>query len=46
MKLVEAGIVGADEVRAAERLPVRDGEPSVVSSEDVDAAVALTGGQL
>jgi HK97 family phage portal protein len=46
VKLVAAGIVDADEVRSAERLPPRDGEPvstdDAVSSES--AAVALTGG--
>ena len=46
VKLVTAGIITADEARAAERFPVQD-EP--VSTEDVDgesAAVALTGGDV
>ena len=48
VKLVAAGIVDVNEVRAAERLAARDGEP--VSTDDVvdseSAAVALTGGDL
>jgi hypothetical protein len=43
---VEAGIVDADEVRAAERLPARDGEPVSDDVSSQDAAVALTGGHL
>ncbi len=43
VKLVAAGIVDADEVRAAERLAPRGGPAGGVDGEDV--AVALTGGQ-
>jgi HK97 family phage portal protein len=43
VKLVTAGIVDADEVRVAERLPARE-EPAVSSIDSEDAAVALTGG--
>jgi HK97 family phage portal protein len=44
VKLVAAGIVDVDEVRAAERLPVRDVQAPAVDGES--AAVALTGGDL
>lgn len=44
VKLVKAGIVDADEVRAAERLPVRDGDPVSGGVDSESAAVALTGG--
>jgi HK97 family phage portal protein len=46
VKLVKEGIVDADEVRAAERLPTRD-DQDVSSPDDVDgdsAAITLTGG--
>src|SRR5262245_25078031 len=43
VKLVTAGIVDADEVRVAERLPARE-EPAVPDVDANDAAVALTGG--
>jgi len=45
VKLVTAGIVTADEVRAAERLPALDGEPVSDEVNGESAAVALTGGQ-
>jgi len=45
VKLVAAGIVDANEVRAAERLPARDGEPVSDEVNGESAAVALTGGQ-
>jgi HK97 family phage portal protein len=46
VKLVTAGIVDADEARAAERLPTRD-DQALSSSDDVDsdsAVITLTGG--
>lgn len=48
VKLVDAGIVEPDEVRAAERLPARDSQPEP-ADDGVDgeaAAAALTGGDL
>ena len=46
VKLVGAKIVDTDEVRAAERLPVRNDEPVPETVDSQDAAVALTGGTL
>jgi len=44
VKLVGAGIVAVDEVRAAERLPARDIRPPTPEVDGTGAAVALTGG--
>jgi phage portal protein BeeE len=46
VKLVGAGIVTADEVRAAERLPTGTEQPSLEDVDSEAAAVALTGGDL
>jgi HK97 family phage portal protein len=46
VKLVQAGIVDPEEVRAAERLPERDVPVGPNPVDGVDAAVALTGGDL
>jgi len=46
VKLVQAGIVEVDEVRAAERLPTRNVTPPAEVVDSNDAAVALTGGNL
>jgi HK97 family phage portal protein len=44
VKLVTAGIVGVDEVRAAERLPAREDQPVSNEVDSQAAVVALTGG--
>jgi phage portal protein BeeE len=44
VKLVGAGMLSADEWRAAERLPARDFTPPAPQVDGAEAAVALTGG--